>query len=264
MSSGKDSTRDYAVEVSGLSTRFGDRVVHQKIDLNLVRGEILALVGGSGSGKSTLLREILLLQRPAGGAIKLFGREIDSTAESELRRLRPRMGVLFQNGALISSLNIFDNVALPLKEHSHLSPPFIFELALRKIVLVGLAPETGYLFPSQLSGGMRKRAGLARALALDPEILFLDEPTSGLDPVSAEDFDELLLKLHDSLDLTVLMVSHDLNSLWRLAHRIAVLGEGRILALGAKEEVAGSDNPLVNSFFRGARGLAARRMNGEI
>ncbi|HDS16852.1 MAG TPA: ATP-binding cassette domain-containing protein [Proteobacteria bacterium] len=264
MKSGKAANMDYAIEVNKLSTRFGNRVVHQDIDLNLVRGEILALVGGSGSGKSTLLREILRLQRPAGGTIRLFGREIDAMTESELRKLRPRMGVLFQSGALINALNIFDNVALPLKEHSHLSPRFTLELALRKIVMVGLAPETGYLFPNQLSGGMRKRAGLARALALDPEILFLDEPTSGLDPVSAGDFDELLLRLHEALNLTVLMVTHDLNSLWRLAHRIALLGEGRILALGTKEEVAASDNPLVNSFFQGTRGLAARRRNGDI
>jgi len=254
------SAYEPVVEVEGLSTSFGSHLVHQDINLAVRRGEILALVGGSGSGKSTLLREILLLQRPTGGSIRVFGQEVAMASGKRYIPLRCRMGVLFQYSALFSSLTILENVGLPLREHTSLSNRLIDELALLKIKLVGLSPEVCYNYPSQLSGGMRKRAALARALALDPELLFLDEPTSGLDPVGANALDDLIFNLKQALGLTVLMVTHDLNSMWKIADRIAVLGDTRLIAVGTKEEVLQTDHPIIHEFFNGARGKAARNI----
>ena len=247
------------VEVTEVTTRFGSKLVHDQVSLEVYRGEILAVVGGSGSGKSTLLREMVLLQRPTSGAIRVFGNEITSLAERHALWLRRRAGVLFQYGALFGALTTLENVSVPLKEHTRLSPILINEIAAMKIAFTGLAPEDGALFPAQLSGGMRKRVGLARAIALDPELLFLDEPTSGLDPLSADAFDELVLSLKASLGLTIVMVTHDMDSLWRVADRIVLLGDARILATGTMRELSASRDPAVQRFFQGPRGRAAMR-----
>lgn len=242
------------VEISKLTTHFGTTCIHDQIDLTLLSGEILALVGGSGSGKSTLLRAILLLLRPSAGSIRIFGSEVTTVPETKLRRLRQRMGVMFQAGALFSSLTVLENIALPLRELTTISKGLIDEIAQMKLQLVGLPGDAAHKIPSQLSGGMRKRAALARALVMDPELLFLDEPTSGLDPVGAESLDDLIVRLHQSLRLTILMVTHDLNSLWKLADRVAILGEGKLLACGEKLPVSQANHPLIRAFFHGERG----------
>ncbi|HEX6102379.1 MAG TPA: ATP-binding cassette domain-containing protein, partial [Alphaproteobacteria bacterium] len=205
--------RDVVIGVRGLVTRFGAQVIHDGLDLDVHRGEILGVVGGSGTGKSVLLRTIVGLNRPAAGRIEVLGRDVAHLSERELMELQQRWGVLFQNGALFSGLTVAENVAVPLKEHRRLPPALIAEIAALKIALVGLPADAGAKYPSQLSGGMRKRAALARALALDPDILFLDEPTAGLDPIAAAGFDQLISSLRSSLGLTVFMVTHDLDSL---------------------------------------------------
>ncbi len=246
------------VEIAHLSTRFGAALVHDDISLEIRRGEIFALVGSSGCGKSTLLREIILLQRPAAGSIRVFGREVVGLDDEQALPLRRKWGVMFERGALFSSLTVSENVGLPLREHTRLSDGLIDELAAIKIALAGLPASAGAKYPNELSGGMRKRAALARALALDPELLFLDEPTAGLDPLSASGFDELVLSLKELLGLTMMIVTHDLDLLWRVADRVAVLGEGHVLGVGTMEQLSGSDHPLVREYFYGARGRAAR------
>ena len=246
------------VEIAHLSTRFGAALVHDDIGLEIRRGEIFALVGSSGCGKSTLLREIILLQRPAAGSIRVFGREVVGLDDEQALPLRRKWGVMFERGALFSSLTVSENVGLPLREHTRLSDGLIDELAAIKIALAGLPASAGAKYPNELSGGMRKRAALARALALDPELLFLDEPTAGLDPLSASGFDELVLSLKELLGLTMMIVTHDLDLLWRVADRVAVLGEGHVLGVGTMEQLSGSDHPLVREYFYGARGRAAR------
>ncbi len=245
------------VEVREVSTRFGDNLVHDRISLTIHRGEIFAIVGGSGSGKSTLLREMVMLQRPTSGSIRVLGKELSTLGEEEGLRLRRRIGVLFQNGALFGAQTVLRNVGLPLREHTHLAPDLIDEIARLKIALAGLEPETAALFPSQLSGGMRKRAALARAIALDPEILFLDEPTSGLDPLSADAFDELVLSLKAALQPTIVVVTHDMDSLWRVTDRVALLGGGRLLGIGPMSELMASGDSAVLEFFDSPRGRAA-------
>ena len=246
------------IEVDRVSTRFGDARVHEGVSLSVLRGEVFALAGGNGSGKSTLLREIVMLERPTGGAIRLFGTDIASAGEVERDALLRRCGVMFQYGALFSSLTVAGNIAVPLREHTRLGRRTIREIAAIKIALVGLPPESAVKYPNELSGGMRKRAAMARAIALDPEVLFLDEPSSGLDPVSAEGIDGLILHLKRVLGLTVFMVSHDLDSLWRVADRVAVLGGGTIVGAGTMEQLSRLENPLVNPYFHGPRGRAAR------
>ncbi len=246
------------IEVHGLTMRFGDKLVHENLDLVVQRGETLAIVGGSGCGKSTLLREMVLLQRPSAGSVRVLGEEITGLGEARALRLRRRIGVLFQNGALFGGMSVLENVAAPLREHTRLSGRLIDEIALVKLTLVGLSPQDGLLYPSQLSGGMRKRAALARALALDPELLFLDEPTSGLDPLSADAFDALLLELKSALDPTIVLVTHDIDSLWRVADRVLLLGDGRLLAAGTMAELVRSSDPAVVRFFQGPRGRAAQ------
>lgn len=246
------------VEVRDLTMRFGRKLIHEHLDLGVQRGEILAIVGGSGSGKTTLLREMVLLQRPSSGSVRVLGREISELSEAQTLQVRRRIGVLFQNGALFGGRTVLENVGTPLREHTALSDPLIDEIACVKLSLVGLSPDDGLLYPNQLSGGMRKRVALARAIALDPELLFLDEPTSGLDPLSADAFDALILDLKAALDPTIVVVTHDMDSLWRLADRVVLLGDGRLLAQGSMQQLAGSRDPAVIRFFQGPRGRAAQ------
>jgi phospholipid/cholesterol/gamma-HCH transport system ATP-binding protein len=233
-------------------------VIHRHLDLGVRRGEILAIVGGSGSGKTTLLREMAMLQQPTSGAVRILGSDVAELSEAQTQRIRRRIGVLFQNGALFGGLNVLQNIGVPLREHTRLSDRLIDEIACIKLALVGLDQRDGLLYPNQLSGGMRKRAALARAIALDPELLFLDEPTSGLDPLSADAFDDLVLDLKAALDPTVVLVSHDLDTLWRVADRVVLLGEGRLLAEGRMQELARSSDAAVVRFFQGPRGRAAK------
>jgi len=245
------------IRVNGLRTQFGSQVVHDNLDLEVMPGEVLGVVGGSGTGKSVLLRTIVGLNRQTAGTIALFGQDTAHLSEAAWRRLQARLGVLFQGGALFSSLTVGQNVQVPMKEHTDLPRALMDELAALKIELVGLPPEACGKVPSELSGGMRKRAGLARALALDPEILFLDEPTSGLDPIGAAAFDQLIRGLQQSLGLTVFMVTHDLDSLATICDRIAVLVDKRI-KVGTMEEFLQDDHPWIREYFHGPRGRAAR------
>lgn len=244
------------IEVKGLLSRFGDRVVHEDLDLTVRKGEVLGVVGGSGSGKSVLLNTIIGLKRPEGGEVKVFGQDVHKARDSELET---RWGVLFQHGALFSNLTVRENVSAPLLEYSNLSRAAADELADMKIALTGLPALAGDLKPSELSGGMKKRAALARALALDPELLFLDEPTSGLDPIGAGAFDELIADLSAALGLTVFMITHDLDSLYAICDRIAVLADKRVVAVAPAAELERSDHPWIKEYFLGPRGRAAAR-----
>ena len=248
---------DTVIAVRGLRTQFGATVIHENLDLAIRRGEVVALVGGSGSGKTTLLRAIIMLLKPAAGSIQLFGQEIVGISEGAAFRLRRRFGMLFQQGALFSSLTVRENVAVPLREHTRLSARQIAEIADLKIALAGLPADAAVKLPRELSGGMLKRAALARALALDPALLFLDEPTAGLDPVSAGAFDDLVVQLKESLGLTVVMVTHDLDSLWQATDRVAFLGEQRVIGYAPMRELIESTHPLIQAYFAGPRGRAA-------
>jgi len=244
------------ISLHGIVNRFGKQVVHDGVDLDVKRGEVMGIVGGSGTGKSVLLRTIIGLNRPAEGTIEILGKSMLEMNERDRRQIEERWGVLFQNGALFSSLTVAENIETPLKEHTQLSPELRREIAELKIRLVGLAPEAGAKFPSELSGGMKKRAGLARALALDPEILFLDEPTAGLDPIGAAEFDELIQSLQRSLGLTVVMITHDLDSLAAICDRIGVLVDKKI-KVGTLAELQRDDHPWIKAYFHGARARAA-------
>lgn len=246
------------IRIRDLCTRFGDAVIHDHVSMDVQRGEIFAIAGSSGCGKSTLLREIILLQRPASGSIQVFGREVLGLSDDDAWPLRRNWGVMFERGALFSSLTVAENVGLPLREHTALSEELIDQLSALKIAMAGLPSSAGGKYPNELSGGMRKRAALARAMALDPELLFLDEPTAGLDPLTATGFDELVLHLKDFLGLTILMVTHDLDLLWRVADRVAILGERRVLGVGTMEELSAAEHPLIREYFYGPRGRAAR------
>jgi phospholipid/cholesterol/gamma-HCH transport system ATP-binding protein len=246
------------IEVCGLKTCLGDACVHEGLDLDVRRGEILGIVGGSGSGKTTLLRVIIMLVRPTAGSVRLLGEEVVDCAPRVAAGLRQRIGVMFQHGALFTSLSVLDNVAVPLREHTRLSADLIEDVARLKIALAGLPAEAAERYPAELSGGMVKRAAVARALALDPEVLFLDEPTAGLDPDSAAGFDELIVDLKEALGLTVVMVTHDLDTLWRASDRVAFLGEKRVLALDSMGELCELPHPQIQAFFAGPRGRAAR------
>ena len=252
------ASAEAVIDIRGLNTRFGEAVVHEDVNLTVPRGLVFALVGASGCGKSTLLREILVLQKPVAGSIGVFGREVVGLSDEEALPLRRRWGVMFERGALFSSLTVKENVGMVLREHTPLGQTLIDEIAALKIALTGLPADAGAKYPSELSGGMRKRAALARAIALDPELLLLDEPTAGLDPLSASGIDELVRQMRDALGLTIMMVTHDLDLLWRAADRVAVLGEGRILGTGTMNELSGSDDPLIREYFYGPRGRAAR------
>jgi phospholipid/cholesterol/gamma-HCH transport system ATP-binding protein len=243
------------ISIRGLVNRFGRQVVHEGLDLDIRRGEVMGVVGGSGTGKSVLLRTIVGLNKPAAGKISVLGQETSKLSSDDWRRLQARWGVLFQNGALFSSLTVSENVQVPIKEHTDVSKPDRIRIAALKIALTGLPPDAAK-YPSQLSGGMRKRAGLARALALDPEIVFLDEPTAGLDPIGAAAFDELIRSLQRSLGLTVVMVTHDLDSLVAICDRIAVLVD-RQVRVGTLSELLADDHPWIREYFHGPRARAA-------
>ena len=243
------------IEMRGIVTRFGAQVVHDGIDLTVRRGEVLGLVGGSGSGKTTLLREMIGLQTPSAGEVHAFGEPVFSGRRTHhIQALRQRWGVLFQHGALFTALSVADNVALPLRELRVLDAALIQELVRLKLAMVGLKPEDGRRYPAELSGGMIKRVGLARALALDAELLLLDEPTSGLDPVASELFVDLIAELRSTLGLTVALVTHDLDTLVDLCDRIAVLADRKLIVIGTLDEVIACDHPFIQSYFHGHRG----------
>jgi len=252
------SAQEHVIEVRGLVNRFGTQVVHDGLDLDVRRGEILGVIGGSGAGKSVLLRTIVGLKHPDGGVVRLFGEDMAGVDEARRRANEQRFGLMFQDGALFSSLTVLENVKVPLLEYYDLPPTLLEELARVKIGLTGLPPDAAHKYPSQLSGGMRKRAGLARALALDPELLFLDEPTSGLDPIGAAAFDELLRTLKAALSLTVFLVTHDLDSLYSSCDRIAVVADGRVVVADTLDVVEDDPHPWVRDCFRGPRGRSAR------
>ena len=256
--------RETVVELSKVCTRFGNHVVHSNIDLQVRRSEIFALIGGSGSGKSTLLREMILLQRPDSGAIRVLGVDLADLGDADALDLRLRWGVMFQHGGLFGSLTVTENVGLPLREHTALPDPLIDEIAAWKLAMTGLKPEVGAQYPSELSGGMMKRASLARALALDPELLFLDEPTAGLDPESAGEVDQLVRRLRDLFGLTIVMITHDLDLLWQLADRVAVLADGKVQGIGSMAELSRTENPAIRVFFEGPRGRAAQQQAEDL
>jgi phospholipid/cholesterol/gamma-HCH transport system ATP-binding protein len=252
------------ITVHGLRNSFGDQVVHENLDLTVCRGEILGVVGGSGTGKSVLMRSIIGLQRPDAGEIEVLGENMIDRTEDEAKNIRRRWGILFQNGALFSTLTVAENVEVPIREYfPYLHPPLLDEIASYKIAMSGLPPDAGPKYPSELSGGMTKRAGLARALAMDPELLFLDEPTSGLDPIAAAGFDELIRSLQQRLDLTVFLITHDLDTLHEICDRVAVLADKRVIAVGTIPELLALDHPWVQEYFNGPRGRAAALSHGE-
>ncbi|UVE19709.1 ATP-binding cassette domain-containing protein [Pseudomonas sp. LS44] len=246
------------VEVRGLVNRFGPQVVHENLDLEIRRGEILGVVGGSGTGKSVLLRSIVGLLRPAAGSIQVFGESLLDAPPERRSQIERRFGVLFQRGALFSSLTVIENIALPLIEHAGLARPDAEQLARVKVGLAGLPADAGDKYPDSLSGGMIKRAALARAIALDPEILFLDEPTAGLDPIGAAAFDQLILTLRDALGLSVFLVTHDLDTLYSICDRVAVLSQKRVLIADTLAVVEDTDDAWIREYFHGPRGRAAQ------
>ncbi|TBW38646.1 ABC transporter ATP-binding protein [Siculibacillus lacustris] len=245
------------LRVRDITVGFGDKLILEGLDLDVKRGEILGFVGGSGTGKSVLMRTILGLNPRRGGTVEVFGHDLDAIDAATRTGIERSWGVLFQHGALFSSLTVLQNIQVPMREHMKLSQGLMDDLARIKLALVGLPPDAGAKFPSELSGGMIKRASLARALALDPAIVFLDEPTSGLDPIGAGEFDDLIAKLRDTLGLTVFMVTHDLDSLRSVCDRIAVLGDRKVLVIGPMSTMLTFDHPWVKAYFRGARARGA-------
>jgi phospholipid/cholesterol/gamma-HCH transport system ATP-binding protein len=252
---------DVIIRVQGLKNGFGEggeHVVHDGLDLEVRRGEILGVVGGSGTGKSVLMRSIIGLQTPLEGTIEVFGENTIGREETEAINIRKRWGVLFQGGALFSTLTVSENVQVPIKEfYPGLDDALLEEIAAYKVVMTGLPPDAAPKFPAELSGGMKKRAGLARALALDPELLFLDEPTAGLDPIGAAGFDELTASLQKTLGLTVFLITHDLDTLYAICDRVAVLADKRVIAVGTIDELLALDHPWIEEYFKGPRGRAA-------
>lgn len=246
------------VSLRGIVNRFGKNVVHDGIDLDIRQGEVLTLIGGSGSGKSVLLRCMLGLRHPEAGSVTVLGTDLATANSQQWEMLRKQWGILFQDGALFSSLTVLENIESLLREYTTLSTRFIAEIARLKLRMVGLPESAAHKYPSQLSGGMRKRAGLARALALDPTLVFLDEPTAGLDPISATAFDELIGSLQSTLGLTVCLVTHDLDTLFAISNRVAVLADKKIAAIGTVEEVKEVKHPWIQQYFSGKRGRAAQ------
>lgn len=243
-------------------TQFGPNRVHDGVSLHVEQGEIYGLLGGSGSGKTTLLKEMIMLLAPQAGEITILEQNILTSSNQDKDWLRRQWGVLFQHGALFSSLTVAENIAISLKEYTDIPASLVSDIVSMKISMVGLPPHVASLYPAELSGGMIKRASLARALAMDPKLLFLDEPTSGLDPVGAAAFDQLILQLRDMLELTIVMVTHDLDSIWTTVDRLAVLGDKKVIVEGTLDDVNRSDHPDIKAFFRGQRGLA-RMQNGK-
>lgn len=255
----RSSADDEAIiRVRGLKNAFGEQIVHEDLDLEVRRGEILGVVGGSGTGKSVLMRSIIGLQPPVAGEVEVFGETTLDREETEATDIRKRWGVLFQGGALFSTLTVAENVQVPLREfYPELDLALLDEIASYKVVMTGLPADAGPKFPAELSGGMRKRAGLARALALDPELLFLDEPTAGLDPIGAAGFDDLTRSLQRTLGLTVFLITHDLDTLYAICDRVAVLADKKVIAVGTIEELLALDHPWIQEYFNGPRGRAA-------
>ncbi|MCW3835010.1 ABC transporter ATP-binding protein [Sphingomonas canadensis] len=253
------------IQVRGLRNCFGDQVIHDLLDLDVRRGEILGVVGGSGTGKSVLMRSIIGLQQPQSGTIEVFGESTVDRDEKDLIEIRKRWGILFQGGALFSTLTVAENVQVPIKEfYPAIGQAMLDGIAAYKVTMTGLPPEAAFKYPAELSGGMKKRAGLARALALDPELLFLDEPTAGLDPIGAAAFDELTLSLQRTLGLTVFLITHDLDSLHAICDRVAVLADRRVIAVGTIPELLALDHPWIQEYFNGPRGrVAAVGAHGE-
>lgn len=252
---------DIVIDIKNLQTRFGEQVIHNNLSLQIKRGEIIAIVGGSGSGKTTLLREMIMLQRPTKGSIKVFGHEIAEKVYDIDNELRQRWGVMFQSGALFSGLTLLENVCFPLREFTDLTIKDIKTIGMLKIKLANLPAESANLFPAQLSGGMVKRAAVARSIAMDPELLFLDEPTAGLDPQSAGEFDELVLQLRDNLGLTVIIITHDMDTLHTVPDRIAFLGDKKVLAVAPLAELRKNPHQLIQKYFNSPRARAA--LDGE-
>ena len=250
-----------AISVSSLVVGFGEKLIMKGLDLDVMRGEVLGFVGGSGTGKSVLTRTILGLIPKRAGKIEVFGHDLDRLSPVQRRLIERRWGVMFQHGALFSGLTVKQNIQVPMREYLDLSDKLMDELAMLKIALVGLKPDAADKFPSELSGGMIKRAALARALALDPELVFLDEPTSGLDPIGAAEFDDLIATLQKTLGLTVFMVTHDLDSLYSICDRVAALADGKVIAVGPISELVQAEHPWLRSYFHGKR---ARRMSAEL
>ena len=251
------STGAPVIDMAAVGTRFGSIVVHSDLTLNVKQGEVFAVIGGSGSGKSTLLREMILLQRPSSGSIHVLGEDLSQLSPAQDLALRQRWGVMFQHGGLFGALTVLENIGLPMREHTRLPSALIDEISAWKLSLTGLAPESGAKYPTELSGGMLKRASFARAIALDPELLFLDEPTAGLDPASAAGIDELIRHLQDLYGLTIVMITHDLDLLWHVADRVAVLADGKIQACDSMQALSEVRTPSVRQFFEGTRGRAA-------
>jgi phospholipid/cholesterol/gamma-HCH transport system ATP-binding protein len=250
--------RENVIEVHGLVNRFGEQLVHEGLDLEVKRGEIFGVVGGSGTGKSVLMRSIIGLQRPEDGEVTVLGEKMLGGDEKRLQAVRKRWGILFQGAALFSTLTVAENVQVPLREfYPRLGEKLLDEIASYKIVMSGLSSDAGPKFPAELSGGMRKRAGIARALALDPELLFLDEPTAGLDPIGASAFDQLVVDLRDRLGLTVFLITHDLDTLYAICDRVAVLADRKVIAVGTIPELLALDHEWIQEYFRGPRGRAA-------
>lgn len=247
---------DVVIRIRGLVTGFGRKVIHDHLDLDVRHGEVLSVVGGSGSGKSVLLRTIIGLIHPRAGKVEVFGQPVTEVEGLAMRSLEMRWGVLFQEGALFSSQTVAENIQVPLREYTKMSPALMEEIVAVKLSLVGLLPDAANKYPSELSGGMKKRAALARALALDPDLLFLDEPTSGLDPISADGFDALIAQLRESLGLTVFMVTHDIDSLRAVADRVAVLVDKKVI-IGTLAQLRENPDPWIQEYFSGTRGRAA-------
>lgn len=246
------------IRVRGLKNAFGEQVIHEGLNLEVRKGEILGVVGGSGTGKSVLMRSIIGLQKPEAGEVTVFGESMIDRDEDEATAIRKRWGVLFQGGALFSTLTVAENVQVPIREfYGTLSQQLLDEIAAYKVVMAGLPADAGPKYPSELSGGMKKRAGLARALALDPDLLFLDEPTAGLDPIGAAAFDELTQELQNTLGLTVFLITHDLDTLYAICDRVAVLADRKVIAVGTIDELLATDHPWIQEYFNGPRGRAA-------
>lgn len=252
---------EIVIDIQGLATKFGSHVVHQDLDLQIQKGEILGIIGGSGAGKTTLLREILMLQPVSAGSIKVFGEEIVNCSMRQRLATSQRWGMMFQQGALFSSLSVLENVCFPLHEFSKLKRNIMYEMGLLKLKMAQFPLDSANKYPAELSGGMLKRAALARAMIMDPELLFLDEPTAGLDPESAGALDELVLNLQSTLGLTIVVITHDLDTLWRVTDRVAFLGEQKVLAVQPMADLQQNKHPLIQEYFSGPRSQVARRIH---
>jgi phospholipid/cholesterol/gamma-HCH transport system ATP-binding protein len=246
-----------AIEVRGLLKQYGPAVIHENLDFEVHHGEVISLVGGSGSGKTTLIRQILGLESPTAGTIRVLGMDLAKLTERDAKLIRARSGMLFQRGALFSAMSVFDNIAQPIRELGHVPPDLLHDLVMLKIEMVGLSTRHAQKMPAALSGGMIKRVGIARAIALEPELLFLDEPTAGLDPQASEEFVELIASLRRALDLTVVMVTHDLDTMTSLSTRVAVLADRKVIVNAPLEHVANVEHPFIQEYFLGARGRRA-------